>query len=1375
MTKTFKIAVVCAALFCLTIPARVSAQYEEARRLALAAMSPQERDVFEQTSEETRKEYAQTVRDAAAKLFESLGKESEARKYSEEERPYVGEEGRLTPEQVAALKTFVDPALESPRRDLGADEIQAVAQAYDLSEDDVALKNRALRARLDVFAGGSSAPMTGRILFGVKLSDNMARASLDEIQPGIAAVLENHTPLEVLDEVRDWPPIGSLPVLYCLLERFGDRMDDRTYAQVLSEAVATLSSLGRLHRMKLVPAPGIDPLKLIEPETQFAPDVIEKLIGAAREARPDSWEVSLVYAKTIWEGLPKTFKPGDSPDDAPKRVFYPKNARLEGTLYSEERDRVLVLRALSKNLAKAIDAEGTSPKTADNTISPSSYFGTLAGALYGKFDEGFSADLNAKTDLDALPPFRKADQPYASPVMKSEDVPWHTNLRPFFENAENDGERYAYAHLLLDADRDLQTGEYSSARFLAILGSKLQVRLGVGGVLYQSKNLQFSLNAHFKGVSPEALPTRVVSETKRLAAAIDEVPTLGDDETIVYPHPDPELVDSPRFSSEYTERFQPRRRKLAPSENFIAILKRSLEQEENYKALSALATEYQLRGKYDLATEYWNRAKTAKTYEKDENKIRVSKNTPDAIRENPYWSDFALKKLDEPGEVDVDAKNTRVDGISVTLGVVSRKARNLKTTFYQLDLAPFIARAMEPSFYRNQELFFADLVCEGVRERLDRGEEISSFAREARVSTDAAVLSGGQVGATSRTRLTFAMEKPGAYLIRVADADNEEIGDYALAFVNRYAFDYQTGRVSGDDVQGDRVVVSDLQTGKPLANRDVELFAAYTGATPRLDSKTTTVKTDENGAFVTPQNTGGFFRLLAFVQDEAEDESDRSASVFDSQESRLAKAIYKFTPRVGFVEKLVLTTNRPIYAPGETVEFSAQIVPQPGFNAFDPKVPRRVVVSYKGNPRGGPIVKRPPVADFNVVCDETGAFSGSFQIPEDAERGEYRFTCGKNVKRDDLVFFCPVGEEDRDPDKPIFTASSNSTIFVSERPNDDEATRRKKAGNPWINAIIEERAKQEKERKERNAVKGTNVRPSFEVTFNKPIYYVKDEEAQIVVSSSNKRNAVASFYKIGRNGAKTDPETVELHEGNAVWRCPFDKSDAPCFTLVVTVVGGDKAETAFYLVGVQNASTERAVSLDAPKKVKADETTRLNATFARTEDDGALFAGRATLALYDERLAVVPEDGYKSYVAATRFENRLLARYELASPPVMSPYGFIPNRDDETARKEENRIYDDFVAPPARLPRKRFPFVDNPNDDPFGARPVEFLVGETPDIPEEASYDSFVKEATVSERADSVSFEFDAPKTPGTYRLVFRAFDIEKGASSFAEQTLIVE
>ena len=64
---------------------------------------------------------------------------------------------------------------------------------------------------------------------------------------------------------------------------------------------------------------------------------------------------------------------------------------------------------------------------------------------------------------------------------------------------------------------------------------------------------------------------------------------------------------------------------------------------------------------------------------------------------------------------------------------------------------------------------------------------------------------------------------------------------------------------------------------------------------------------------------------------------------------------------------------------------------------------------------------------------------------------------------------------------------------------------------------------------------------------------------------------------------------------------------------------------------------------------------------------------------------------------------------------------------------------------------------------------------ETPDIPEEASCDSFVREATVSERTDAVSFEFDAPKTPGTYRLVFRAFDIEKGASSFAEQTLVVE
>lgn len=1364
MTKTFRIAVVCAVLFCLTLPAPASAQYEEARRLALAAMSPEERDVFEQTSEKTREEFAQTVRDSAAKLFESLGKEPETRKYSEEERPYVGEEGRLTQEQVAALKTFVDPALEAPRRDLNADEIKIVAQAFDLSEDDVALKNRALRARLDVFAGDSSAPMTGRLLFGVKLADNMARASLDEIQPGIAAVLENRTPLEVLNEVRDWPPIGSLPVLYCLLEQFGDRMDDRTYAQVLSEAVATLSSLGRLHRMKLVPAPGIDPLKLVEPDTQFAPDVIEKLIDAARKARPDSWEVSLVYAKTIWEGLPKTFKPGDAPDDAPRRVFYPQGARLEGTLYSEARDRVLVLRVLSKNLVKAIDAEGTTPKTADNTISPTSYFGALAGALCCESDKGRVADLNTKTDLGKLPPFRKADQTEASHENKNGLVLQDLIRAPFFEDAENDGERFAFAQILLDADRELQTGEYSSARFLAILGSMLQARLGVQDFLNQAKDLRTSLNVRYDDVSPDARPDRVVRETARVDAAIAEVPTLRDNETIVYRHADPRPFGY-GFSDENAEEFQPKRRTLAPSVDFIAVLKRSLEQEENYRVLYSLATEYQLRGKYDLATEYWNRAKTAKTYEKDENKVRVIGNNPNALRENPFWPDLALEKLNAPGEVEVDAQNTRVDGMNVALDVVSRGARNLKTTFYQLDLAPFVARAIEPTFYRDQKRFFADLVCEGVREKLDRGEEIASFAKEARVSTDAA-------GATSRTRLTFAMEKPGAYLVRVADAANEEIGAYALAFVNRYAFDYQTGHASRDGEQGDRVVVSDLQTGKPLANRDVELFAAYTGATPRLDAKTTTVKTDENGAFVTPQNTG-FLRLLAFVQDEAEDESDRSVSVFDSQESRIPKAIYKYTPRVGFGEKLVLTTNRPIYAPGETVEFSAQIVPRPGVNSFDPKVPRCVVVSFKGNPRGGPTTKKLPVADFDVVCDETGAFSGSFQIPEDAQRGEYRFTCGKNVKRKDLIFIDDVGEERHAPEELVFTEPSYSTIFVSDRPDDDAASRQKKAEEAAKKAFLEERAKLEKER---NAVKEINVKPSFEVTFNKPNYYVKDEAAQVVISASNKRNAVASFYKIRNNGSKTDPETVELREGNAAWRCPLDKSDAPCFTLVVTVVGGDAAETAFYLVGVQNASVERAVSIDAPAKVKAGEATRLNATFARSEDDGSLFAGRATLALYDERLAVVPEDSFKSYVAATRFENRLLARYELASPPVMSPYGFIPFvADDARRRKEERRIYDDFVAPPARLPRKRFAPVDNPNDDPFGTRPVEFLVRETPDIPEEASYDSFVKEATVSERTDAVSFEFDAPKTPGTYRLVFRAFDIEKGASSFAEQTLIVE
>ena len=1193
---------------------------------------------------------------------------------------------------------------------------------------------------------------TAVTLFGVTLADNMARATLDEIQTGLAAVLETRAPSDVLDETASWSPISRIPVLYCLLERFDDRMDDRTFARAVEETVAILSQIGKIYRVKPVLESGAESKSANEIETRFAPDVAEKLVDYAREKRPESWEVSLVYADAIWKTLPKTFQPGDAPDDPPRRVSYPIGAPPKGTLYSEARDRVLVLRTLVQNVAKAIDAEGTLPKNADaSSISPTRYFETLADATCYASYRGRRADLDGKTDLNETPSFRKDDQTVANADNKTGGVVQIPIRAPFLEDAENDGERYAYATLLLDADRELQTGEYSRARFLAILGAMLQSRLGVRNFLDQAKYLRSSLNARHSREPLETRPPRVVAESARIDALIDEVVALDDDETILYQRPEPRPFSN-EFSYDNSEEFQPKRRKLAPSVDFVAMLKRSIELEENYKALATLATERQLRGQYDLAIEDWNRAKTAKQYEVDEDKTRVRR--PGASGEQIFSHvDMALAKLNNAqAKVAIDGRNTRVEGMNVTLEVSSQKVRNLKTTFYQLDLAPFIKKARSPEFYRKQDSYFLDMVCDGVNQILEHGRKIDSFAKEVRVSNEQTV------GAPCAT-LTFAMERPGAYLIRVADAENDEVGDYALAFVNRYAFARQS----------DSVVVSDLLSGKPLANREITLFSAYQGATRTSDSKTETIKTDERGAFPLPKNTGGDFRLLAFVQDE-DDDANRSVSVYDSNSLNLAPKFYKFTPRRQFLEKLVLSTNRPIYSPGETVEFFAQIVPTPG-QTFKQDESRSVVVSFKGNPRGGTPKKRSPVAKFDVDCDASGAFSGSFQIPKDAELGEYYFTCGKNVKRKELWFIDGDGEGPRDPEELVFVASSHSTVFVSKRLGPDEE-RRKSEAAARQKALFDDFRK----RAERDAAyKPSGPRVGFDLAFDKTSYYLTDEAARLAVSSSEAKDAVVTFYKLKMNGKKGEPQTVELRDGKGEALIPLDPNDAPYFTLVVSAVGGGQAETAFYLVGVQNAPVERGVALDAPATVKSGEKARLRATFAPSEHDDALFAGRATLALYDERLAVVPEDNFNAYVAANRVENKLLARFKLASPPVLSPAGYLPYRDDVTPSKEERSVYADFVAAPARLPRKRVAPVDNPNEDPFKFQPWEFLLGETPNIPAVANDDSFVKETTVSERTDSVSFEFDAPETPGTYRLVFRAFDIEKGASSYAERTLTVE
>ena len=139
----------------LTTLSVASAQDERVLNLAYSTLTQEERELYLKTPEELKDDYVRSIRELAAGLFAPLGKETEPREYSAEEKPYVGESGTLTPEQVAAVKTFVDPRLENPPRALTDDEKKSVAQAFDLSDFDFRLRELAFESAAADFLGQS--------------------------------------------------------------------------------------------------------------------------------------------------------------------------------------------------------------------------------------------------------------------------------------------------------------------------------------------------------------------------------------------------------------------------------------------------------------------------------------------------------------------------------------------------------------------------------------------------------------------------------------------------------------------------------------------------------------------------------------------------------------------------------------------------------------------------------------------------------------------------------------------------------------------------------------------------------------------------------------------------------------------------------------------------------------------------------------------------------------------------------------------------------------------------------------------------------------------------------------------------------------------
>ncbi len=126
-----------------------------------------------------------------------------------------------------------------------------------------------------------------------------------------------------------------------------------------------------------------------------------------------------------------------------------------------------------------------------------------------------------------------------------------------------------------------------------------------------------------------------------------------------------------------------------------------------------------------------------------------------------------------------------------------------------------------------------------------------------------------------------------------------------------------------------------------------------------------------------------------------------------------------------------------------------------------------------------------------------------------------------------------------------------------------------------------------------------------------------------------------------------------------------------------------------------------------------------------------------------------------------------------------SPIPSRPRSDRAHALNRLNSIYEDFVdfypSPSVELTPRRYIQMQKEFDSRPRQTPVGADANAVPTIPASASSDSILKTTAVKNRVDALSFKFDAPQTPGTYRMVFRAFDAEKGVATFVKRDLIVE
>lgn len=716
-------------------------------------------------------------------------------------------------------------------------------------------------------------------------------------------------------------------------------------------------------------------------DTDFSYNAVVTALEEAIKARPDSWYVKKTAAD-LYSAIPGVgyFENGE---------FVYSNRWRDNMASAEERIYVRKMRLYSEALPLVRkEAKALLDYYAEHEKDGVRFFDALPGDLmeirdrvngfYLSFRQLFLQRgaseywrLQTLTDLSTTPDYVPVE--YARRSSNYNGAPVDANGDPIFyaipesyEAAKNDGERLQalYEEGLLYCRTENAYRQVCNER-----ASYANELFGV----HTLRSYRFFFNDD--AVGPDGSSDE----------GVWSLHTLGDSETIA------KLANG-------VKRFE-----LPKHYDYLALWYEALECGDQH-ALNNIAQEYQNRRQYNKAADAWK---------------TLIERSEGALKEQ---AEASLSQIVDPRVRFDDGSSVR--GLNADLVVRFRNATAAKVVVESLNVDELLTLVRKESFWKksqggNVESTLQRLImneCFPAVGLSSNGDSLKDLFRDKkivgeRVASFDLTLDPDPDHYDRVTPIKFPTREPGAYLVEVSANNGNR--DYAvvwlrdIAIVSKpYCEDSsaeadaapQNGlrkvisraanavRRRGGDKGGRRFFVLDSTTGEPKPNEKVEFFFVmyqWNNGKQIVDTKSASMTTDENGSvfvgneyFPESKNTS----VLTIVPRKGE--SKKAAVQFGIMD---LQGMYRvFTGDEQFENlRAFFVSDRPIYRPKQTAKFkfivgSAQY-DAPEKNSWGGKD----VVYTIGSPSGEEVAKK------RVTLDEFGAFSDTFELPSDAQLGEY--------------------------------------------------------------------------------------------------------------------------------------------------------------------------------------------------------------------------------------------------------------------------------------------------------------------------------------------------------------------------------------------------